>query len=56
MMKTKYKLLIFKVDKLTNYSVIETDESYTENSLTKLIWEVLKHRCYHFLHGEGWND
>ena len=55
-MKTKYKLLIFRVDKETKYSTIETKGCYTENSLTKLIWIVLKHRCYHFFQGEGWID
>ena len=43
-MKTKYKLLVKDVG------------SYTENSLIKLIWIVLKHRCQHFLNREGWRD
>jgi hypothetical protein len=30
--------------------------SYAEDSLIKLIWIVLKHRCHHFLKGEGWHD
>mgnify|MGYP003138737825 CR=1 FL=1 len=55
-MKTKYKLLIFRVNRLTNYSVIETEESYMEDTLIRLIWAILKHRCYHFLQGEGWID
>ena len=43
-MKTKYTLLV------------EDAGSYAENSLIVLIWTVLKHRCQHFLKGEGWRD
>jgi len=42
-MKTKYKLLV-------------EAGSYSEDSLIKLIWIVFKHRCQHFLRGEGWRD
>ena len=42
-MKTKYKLLV-------------EEGIYAEDSLIKLIWIVLKHRCQHFLKGEGWRD
>ena len=42
-METKYKLLV-------------KEGSYAEDSLIKLIWIVFKHRCYHFLKGEGWHD
>ena len=55
-MKTKYKLLVFKVDKETNYKLVESGDSYTEDSLIRLIWTVLRHRCQHFLKGEGWRD
>ena len=43
-MKTKYKLLVRDVG------------SYSENSLIKLIWTVLKHRLHHLINGEGWRD
>ena len=43
-MKTKYKLLVKDVG------------NYAEDSLTKLILTVLRHRCQHFLKGEGWRD
>ena len=43
-METKYKLLVKDVG------------YYTEDSLIKLIWIVLKHRATHFLKGEGWHD
>ena len=55
-MKTKLKLLIFRVDKETKYKKVETIGCYTESSLIKLIWIVLKHRYYHFFQGEGWID
>ena len=42
-MNTKYKLLV-------------EEGIYAEDSLIKLIWIVLKHRCEHFLKGEGWRD
>ena len=29
---------------------------YEANSLSELIWIVLKHRCQHVLKGEGWRD
>jgi len=43
-MKTKYKLLV------------KESGNYTADSLTELIWIVLKHRCQHVLKGEGWRD
>ena len=43
-METKYKLLVRNVG------------NYAEDSLIKLIWIVFKHRCHHFLKGEGWHD
>ena len=43
-MKTKYKLLV------------KESGNYTADSLTELIWIVLKHRCQHVLKGEGWSD
>ena len=43
-MKTKYKLLV------------KDSGHYAEDSLTKLIWTVFKHRCHHFLKREGWRD
>lgn len=43
-MKTKYKLLVRGVG------------NYAENSLLKLNWIIFKHRCQHFLKGEGWRD
>ena len=55
-MKTKYKLLVFKVDKETNYKLVESGDSYTEDSLIKLIWTILRHRFHHLCNGEGWRD
>ena len=43
-MKTKYKLLV------------KDTGNYTSDSLSSLIWTVLKHRSHHFLKGEGWRD
>ena len=43
-MKIKYKLIIKDVG------------NYGEDSLIKLIWIILKHRCHHFFKGEGWCD
>ena len=43
-METKYKLLV------------KESGNYTADSLTELIWIVLKHRCQHVLKGEGWRD
>ena len=43
-MKIKYKLIVKDVG------------NYGEDSLIKLIWIILKHRCQHFLKGEGWRD
>jgi len=42
-MKTKYKLVV-------------NAGSYAEDSLIKLFWIILIHRCQHFLKGEGWQD
>jgi len=55
-MKTKYKLLVFHVDKETNYKLVESGDSYAEDTLIKLIWTVLKHRFHHLCKGEGWRD
>ncbi len=30
--------------------------TYESNYLVGILWEVLKHRFYHFTHGEGWRD
>ena len=43
-METIYKLLVRDVG------------NYSEDSLIKLIWIVLKHRADHFFKGEGWRD
>ena len=43
-METKYKLLV------------KESGNYTADSLTELIWIVLKHRVQHVLKGEGWRD
>ena len=43
-METKYELLV------------KESGNYTADSLTELIWIVLKHRCQHVLKGEGWRD
>jgi len=43
-METKYKL------------IVKESGNYTADSLTELIWIVLKHRCQHVLKGEGWRD
>ena len=43
-MKTKYML------------IVKESGNYTADSLTELIWIVLKHRVQHVLKGEGWRD
>ena len=43
-MKTKYKL------------IVKESGNYAADSLTELIWIVLKHRVQHVLKGEGWRD
>ena len=43
-METKYKLLV------------KGSGNYAADSLTELIWIVLKHRVQHVLKGEGWRD
>jgi hypothetical protein len=43
-METKYKL------------VVQESGNYTADSLTELIWIVFKHRCQHFLKGDGFVD
>ena len=55
-MKTKYKLLVFRVDKETNYKLVESTGSYSEYSLIKLIWTILRHRFHHLCNCDGWRD
>jgi len=43
-MKTKYKL------------IVKDAGNYAEDSLIKLLWTVIKHRCHHLCNGEGWRD
>ena len=43
-MKTKYKL------------IVKESGNYAADSLTELIWIVLRHRCEHLLKGDGWRD
>ena len=43
-METKYRLLVKGVG------------NYGADSLIELYWIVFKHRCQHFLKGEGWRD
>ena len=43
-MEAKYKL------------IVKESGNYAADSLTELIWIVLKHRCQHVLRGEGWRD
>ena len=43
-METKYKL------------VVQESGNYTADSLTELIWIVLRHRFHHLCKGEGWRD
>ena len=43
-METKYKL------------IVKESGNYAADSLTELIWIVLKHRVQHVLRGEGWRD
>ncbi len=43
-MEAKYKL------------IVKESGNYAADSLTELIWIVLKHRCQHVLKGEGWHD
>ncbi len=40
----------------TKYKLLVEEGIYAEDSLIKLIWTVLRHRCQHFLKGEGWRD
>jgi hypothetical protein len=40
----------------TKYTLLVKEGSYAADSLTRLIWIVLKHRAEHFLKGEGWRD
>ena len=40
----------------TKYTLLVKEGSYAADSLIRLIWIVLKHRCHHFLKGEGWHD
>ena len=43
--------------KRPKYKLIVKDAgNYSEDSLTKLIWTVLKHRFHHLCKGEGWRD
>ena len=42
--------------KIKDKLIVKDVGNYGEDSLTKLIWIVLKHRCHHFLKGEGWCD
>lgn len=42
--KSKYKLIVDGVG------------SYAEDSLTKLLWVVFKHRCKHFFTEGKWRD
>jgi len=43
-METKFKL------------VVKDSGSYTADSITELIWIVLRHRFQHLCKGEGWRD
>ena len=43
-MEAKYKL------------IVKESGNYAADSLTELIWIVLKHRVQHVLRGEGWRD
>ena len=43
-MEAKYKL------------IVKESGNYAADSLTELIWIVLKHRVQHVLNGEGWRD
>ena len=43
-METKYKL------------IVKESGNYAADSLTELIWIVLKHRVQHVLKREGWRD
>ena len=43
-METKYKL------------IVKESGNFAADSLTELIWIVLKHRVQHVLNGEGWRD
>ena len=43
-MKTKYKL------------IVKETGNYTSDSLSSLLWTVLKQRCHHLFKGEGWHD
>ena len=43
-MEAKYKL------------IVKESGNYAADSLTELIWIVLKHSVQHVLRGEGWRD
>ena len=43
-MKTRYKLMV------------EGSGSYSEDSLFKLYFTILRHRFHHLCKGEGWRD
>ena len=32
------------------------DGEYRANTLLGLLWEIFKHRYYHFRRGDGWRD
>ena len=38
------------------YELLVEEGSYVHDSLIALIFSVFKHRCQHFLKGEGWRD
>lgn len=42
--------------KSAKYTLIVPEGMYTEDSLLKLFFTVMKHRFEHFLKGEGWTD
>ena len=29
---------------------------YEADTLPRLLWEVLRHRCWHLMNGDGWVD
>lgn len=40
----------------TLYTLSVPEGTYSEDTLTSLLWTVFKHRLSHFLQGEGFRD
>ena len=38
------------------YRLVVADGEYAADTLPRLVLEVLRHRTWHLLHGDGWVD